>query len=228
MAKKQKAPTVVAELGRPETPEETAARKATDSRLYRQRKTVNNLVLSLLVSLGLMALIVFMAPGLLGGKDTFSERSVDVAELAAAAEPSAGRMLSAPEVPEGWLAKGADLRASDGVNWWRINYTTVDQAFASVTQAFTASGEPVKEAWIEKQLEDQVPTGTETLGGVEWIVYDHSDRSAEDSNMLFGLRAEIGGDTVLVYGTDTPGTLRVLAAEVAESLAGAPESEGAQ
>lgn len=218
MAKKQKPPVVVAELGRPETPHETAARKATDSRLYRQRKTVNNLVFSLLVSLGLMILIVFMAPGLLGGKDALSERAVDVAELATAAAPSAGRALTVPEVPEGWKAKSADLRRSDGANTWRINYTTVDGAFAAVTQAFTASGEPVSEQWVAKQLEEQEPTGTEALGGVEWTVYDHSDRNPDSANMLFGMRAEIEGDTVLVYGTDTPGTLRVLAAQVAADL----------
>jgi hypothetical protein len=45
-----KAKRVVAELGRPETPEEEAARRAENSRLYRQRKTVNNLVYSLIVT----------------------------------------------------------------------------------------------------------------------------------------------------------------------------------
>jgi hypothetical protein len=44
---------VVAELGRPETPAETAARKAESSRLHRQRQTVNNLVYSLIATLGI-------------------------------------------------------------------------------------------------------------------------------------------------------------------------------
>lgn len=42
MAEKQKRPVIVAELGRPETASETASRKAEQSRLYKQRKTVNN------------------------------------------------------------------------------------------------------------------------------------------------------------------------------------------
>lgn len=218
MAKKDKAPAVVAELGRPETAAETAARKAKDSHLYRSRKTVNNLVFSLIVSLGVMLLIVLMAPGLTGGKNVFEEQSVNVAELAKAAEPTAGRPLIAPDPGEGWLAKHADLRTAGDVISWHINYTTADKAYASVVQGFTANGAPVSNEWVSAQLEDQKPTGSETLGGVEWIVYDHTDRSPDGANMLFGLQGEIDGNTVLVFGTDSPATIRVLATQVAESF----------
>lgn len=222
MAKKQKQPTVVAGLGRPETAAETAARKAENSRLYRSRKTVNNLVFSLLVTLGVMVVIVLMAPGLVGGKNVFEEHSVDVAELAEAAEPSAGRPLLAPAVGDDWKAKHAELRGIDGVTSWRINYTTPDEAYAGVVQAFMADGAPVDEAWVSQQLDNQPPTGSEQLGGVDWITYDHSDRDPDSSNMLFGLQAKIEGNTVLVFGTDAPGTLRVLAAEIAENFPLAP------
>lgn len=225
MAKKQKQPSIVAELGRPETPAETAARKAENSRLYRSRKTVNNLVFSLLVSLGLMIVIVLMAPGLTGGKNVFEEHTVDVAELAAAAESSAGRPLLAPSTGEGWKAKHAELRTSEGVASWRINYTTPDGAYAGVVQAFTVDGSAVDEAWIAEQLEDRSATGTEQLGGATWTVYDHSYRDAKSANMLFGLQTEIDGSTILVFGTDSPGTLRVLAAEIAETF---PQTETAQ
>ncbi|WP_053382861.1 DUF4245 family protein [Leucobacter celer] len=225
MAKKQKPPAVVAELGRPETAAETAARKAHDSRMYRQRKTVNNLVFSLLVSLGLVLVIFLVVPRGTGG---FAEHSVDAQQLAAEAAPSAGRDLAAPEVPESWKAKWAGLRQSGGVTWWQINYTTVDEAtgyesYAAVAQAFTADGSPVGDAWISQQLEQQRPTGAEQLGGIDWVVYDHPDRDPERSNMIFGLQGEWENDTILVYGTDTPATLRVLATEVADSLTASKE-----
>lgn len=220
MAKKQKPPAVVAELGRPETAAETAARKAHDSRMYRQRKTVNNLVFSLLVSLGLVLVIFLMVPRGTGG---FAEHSVDVPQLAAEAAPTAARDLAAPQVPEEWKAKWAGLRQSDGVTWWQINYTTVDaatgiEAYAAVAQAFTADGSPVDERWVSEQLEQQQPTGSEQLGGIDWVVYDHPDRDPERHNMVFGLQGEWESDTILVYGTDTPATLRVLATSVADSL----------
>ena len=225
MAKKQKPPVVVAELGRPETPAETAARKATDSRNYRQRKTVNNLVFSLLVSLGLVLVIVLMVPR---GTDTFSDHRVDVVALAEDAAPSAGRQLAAPDVPEAWKAKWAGLKKSGDVTLWQINYTTVDEAtgvesYAAVVQAFTADGAPVTEDWITGQLEDQQPTGSESIGGIDWTVYDHTDRDPDESNMLFGLSGDWQGDAILVYGTDTPETLRVLASQVADSLSASKE-----
>lgn len=215
MAKKTKAPAIVAELGRPETPAETAHRKATDSYLYKKRKTVNNLVFSLIVCLGLVLVMALAVPR---GTDVYSDLSVDVAQLAEAAAPSAGRTLAAPVVPDDWKAKQAELRRSGDVTSWQINYTTTDEAFAAVAQGFTADGAPVDELWISRNLEQQHPTGTEELGGVTWTVYDHQDRSSDSSNMRFGLEGEINGDTILVYGTDSPGNLRVLASEVARSL----------
>lgn len=215
MAKKQKAPVVVAELGRPETVAETAYRKATDTYLYKKRKTVNNLVFSLIVTLGVVLVMVLVVPR---GAGTFEELSVDVPALAADASPSAGRTLAAPAVPEGWKAKQAQLRRSGNVTSWQINYTTADEAFASVTQGFTADGSPVDESWIAENLEQQNPTGAEEIGGVDWTVYDYPKRNPDSSNMLFGLQGEINGDTVLVYGTDTPGNLRALASEVVRSL----------
>lgn len=221
MAKKQKPPVVVAELGRPETAAETSARKSRDSRLYRERKTVNNLVLSLLVSLGLVLVIFLAVPR--GGANTFAEQSVNVQTAAVEASPSAGRDLAAPEVPAAWKAKEAGLRRSGDVTSWQINYTTVDEAtriesYAAVVQGFTAGGSPVDDVWVSQQLEQQSPTGTETLGGLDWVTYDHSDRNPDESNMLFGLQTTWNGDTILVYGTDSSATLRELAIQVAESL----------
>ncbi|SJN10637.1 putative secreted protein [Leucobacter sp. 7(1)] len=223
MAKKQKPPVVVAELGRPETSYETRVRKAENSRLYKQRKTVNNLVFSLLVTLGLVLVIYLAVPRGPGG---FEDHSVNVSQLAEEAAPSAGRTLAAPDTGEDWKAKQANLRNAKGITSWQINYTTPDKAYAAVAQAFTADGTPVNETWISQQMEQQAPTGTEQLGGIDWIVYDHSDRSPDKANMLFGLQGTWGDDTILVYGTDTGATLRVLATQVAESL-GDPPSDTA-
>ncbi|QIM17192.1 DUF4245 domain-containing protein [Leucobacter insecticola] len=215
MAKKPKPPAIVAELGRPETKAETAARKATDSRNYRQRKTVNNLIFSLIVTLGVVLVIFLAVPRGVGG---FEEQALDVSKIAAESSPGAGRPLVAPEVPEGWKAKQAVLRESDGIVYWQINYTTADEAFASVVQAFSPDGSSIDEAWVSKRLEQQSPTGTEQLGGTTWIVYDHQDRKPDKANLRFGLQGLVGDNTLLVYGTDTPGTLRVLATQVVDSL----------
>ncbi len=224
MAKKQ--PNIVAELGRPETASETAARKAENSRLYRQRKTVNNLVFSLLVTVGLVFVIYLMVPRAAGD---FEDRSVDVAQLAERA--GADRELAVPEVPETWKAKQATLTAGDdGVSYWQIHYTTENESYATVVQAFREDGDPIDPEWIAANLEDQDSTGSEQLGGISWTVYDHPERRADQVNMRFGLEGETEGNTLLVFGTDDGGTIRVLATQVAASFAGGDASgaEGAQ
>lgn len=211
---KQKRRNVVAELGRPETAAETAARKAEGSRLYKSRKTVNNLVFSLLVTVGLVAVIYLMVPR---GVGDYEDRSVDVAKIAA--ESGARYTLAVPAVPESWKAKQASLTVDNGVSYWQIHYTTDNNAYASVVQAYTSGGSPVPEKWIAAKLEDQKATGTDRLGGIDWTVYDHLDRKSEKVNMRFGLEGVVGTNSVLVYGTDDEGTIRVLATQVGDSLA---------
>lgn len=213
----KKSGNIVAELGRPETAAETAARKAHDSRMYRQRKTVNNLVFSLLVTLGAVLVIVLMVPRGTGG---FEDYSVDVAAVASTDSSSSGRQLVVPEVPAGWKAKQAGLRADGGVEYWQIGYTTSNEAYATVVQAFDAEGQAVDARWIADRLEQQTATGTETMGGIEWTVYDHTDRSPDGANMLFGLEGRAGDATLLVFGTDRPEVIRELAVAVAASADG--------
>ena len=224
MAKQHKQPNVVAELGRPETATETAARKAKDSRLYRERKTVNNLVFSLLVSVGLVFVIFLMVPR---GTGDFDKQSVDVAELARQASQGTAQVLAVPEVPEGWLAKRAVLRQEAEFSYWQIHYTTADGAYASVVQAFSEDGTPVTDLvtgnqWLVGQTETLEPTGSEELAGVSWTVYDYPDRSIDSSNIRFALTGNLetahGTDTLIVSGTDVAGTIRVLATQVVDSL----------
>lgn len=216
MARTQKPPTVVAELGRPETAAETAARKANDSRLYRQRKTVNNLVFSLLVTVGAVILIVLMVPRGVGG---FEDHSVDVATIAADTSASIDRALVVPGVPEDWKAKQAQLRTDGSITAWYIGYTTGNGAYAAVIQAFESGGGAVNERWIAEQLEAQTATGSERIGGINWTVYDHPERSPDGANMIFGLEGAVDDTALLVFGTDTPEVLRTLAADVATSTA---------
>lgn len=218
MAKPQK-PRVVAELGRPETAEETAARKAENSRLHRQRQTVNNLVLSLLASLGMVLLIVLIVPR---GTGDFETRSVDVQSLAQQAAPSAGQTLVAPDMGEGWLAKQAMIRTSrnDRVTHWFVSYTTPqpEYQFAAVVQAFSADLTPANETWVAETLERQIATGTITLDGTEWVEYDHPDRNPDETNMRYGLVATIDTATIVVYGTADRSQIQQLATAALASL----------
>ncbi len=156
------------------------------------------------------------------GTDQWSGYSVNVAEAAEQNAATAGEPLVAPELPDTWKAKQAGMRSERGsdILSWYIGYTTENNAYAAVVQALTKTGEPVNETWIGTQLEGQQPTGNESLGGLDWTVYDHPKRNPDESNVVFGLQAQIGATTLLVYGTDRPEVLRMLATQVAEQARG--------
>ena len=212
-------PRIVAELGRPETPEETAARKAENSRLHRQRQTVSNLVLSLLASLGVVILLVLIVPR---GVGDFADRSVDVQSLAAQAEPTAGQPLVAPDMPEGWLAKQATIRTShnDRVTQWYAGFTTPEptEQFAAVVQAFTSDGEPANDTWIAGLLEGKPSTGTADFAGYTWTIYDHTGDHPDETNVRFAMVTHLDDAALIVYGTDDPGVIHELAEAALDSL----------
>jgi hypothetical protein len=211
MSAAKRPPRVVAELGRPETPEETAERKARDSALYRQRKTVNNLVLSLIVSLAMVVVIVFAVPR--GNYD--STRSVDVVDIAAAAQPVSDMPLAVPDLDDSWRATKAEIRESvqEDVSFWYVGYLTPDDQFAAFKQALGANP-----SWLAQQLQNRSATGTETRNGVEWTIYDYQELSADTTNVRFGLTTVDGDITYVVYGTTIEEYMWTLADQIADHI----------
>lgn len=223
MAKKKRV-AIVAELGRPETPEETAARKAQDSKNYRERKTVNNLVFSLLVTVAMVAVIFLAVPR---GNLDVSKVTHDVPALAAEAESGVGRPLVAPELDDDWRATWARVQSSgkNGVVSWSAGYETPDKQFASFQQAWEADP-----TWVAQNLENQNATGVTTLAGVEWTVYDHRDKKKTNTNASYGLETVVDEGTELettfiVSGTDSPEQVELLATRVLEAYEALDEGQ---
>jgi hypothetical protein len=183
---------VVAELGRPETPQETTARKAENSRLYRQRKTVNNLVFSLLATVGAVALIVLIVPR----GDTVELSSVDVPRVAAQVQLGEDQTLAVPALPEGWSSNAAELRREGGIDYWYVGLLTPKAGYVGLSQGLDADAD-----WVASQLDRRAATGVEEIDGREWTVYDHRDSGADTGNTPYALETTEGSSTYLVYGT---------------------------
>lgn len=122
MSRAPKAPRVVAELGRPETPDETASRLTENSRKYRAHKTVNNLVLSLIATVVTVLVIVLIVPR----SDTPIERDIDVSQIAASVQSGQSEHIVNPTLPDGWRANAATWHGSgsDDVASWYIGLLT--------------------------------------------------------------------------------------------------------
>ncbi|MDH6536153.1 DUF4245 domain-containing protein [Aurantimicrobium minutum] len=205
-----KKPKIVAELGRPETPAETAARKAENSRLYKSRKTINNLVYSLLVTVGLVAVIYFLVPR----ADGEPNWQVDYVAQSEIASKSLGESLLVPAMPEQWRANAAELRnATNGqVTSWYIGFITPSDKFIAFNEAFDAN-----ETWVSNELKDYPATGTVTIDGQQWTVYDN--RSMNDAgNVEYAMVTTLGRSTVVLYGTADDAEFEQLATSITADL----------
>ena len=205
-----KKPKIVAELGRPETPAETAARKAENSRLYKSRKTINNLVYSLLVTVGLVAVIYFLVPRADGEPNWL----VDYVAQSEIASKSLGESLLVPAMPEQWRANAAELRnATNGqVTSWYIGFITPSDKFIAFNEAFDAN-----ETWVSNELKDYPATGTVTIDGQQWTVYNN--RSMNDAgNVEYAMVTTLGRSTVVLYGTADDAEFEQLATSITADL----------
>ena len=205
-----KQPKIVAELGRPETPAETAARKAENSRLYRSRKTINNLIYSLLVTVGLVLVIYFMVPRAEGDPNW----KIDYVAQSEIASQSLGEDLLVPAMPEQWRANAAELRnATNGqVISWYIGFITPADKFIAFNEAFDADA-----TWISNTLKDYPATGEITIDDQVWTVYDN--RSMKDAgNVQYALVTTAGRSTVVLFGTADNAEFEQLATSITADL----------
>lgn len=210
MSKTPKEPKIVAGLGRPETASETQARKAENSRLYVQRKTVNNLVLSMLATVGLVAVIFFAVPR----SNVTPAWQVDYVALSEQAALSMGGTLVTPQMPEGWAANAAEVRssASDGVTSWYVGFITPTSEFISYQEALVANP-----TWVANTLKDHSPTASRTIGGIVWTEYDY--RSMEDAkNLAYALVTVHGDSTFVLHGTANDAEFTTLAEKISAEI----------
>lgn len=211
MAAAKRAPRIVAELGRPETPEETAARLAENSRLYRSRKTINNLVLSLLATLVAVLFIVLLVPR----SDTPMNRDVDYHAIAADAQRGVDVPLADPDLPERWKSNAAEWRTGGGdkVRSWYIGLITPKNQYIGLTQALDSNP-----TWRAAELQKQPATGTTTIDGVTWDVYRNTKPEKDRGNFDYALVTEAGRSTFLLVGTASEGEFRTVAKSVAAQV----------
>lgn len=214
-------PRVVAELGRPETPEETAARKAASSAAYRQSRTFRNLIVALMVTLAVVLVVVVGVPR----GEPADQGPIDPASIGMQAAQAHDRTIIVPEIPLAWTIDNDGEPIDDA---WRVNSAGVEgeggaQAFKVVyvpdaTSFLTlAQGLDVSDAWARTMLRGTAPTDSVVIDGIEWDVYDIRD-PASTGNLSYALGTQAGADHVLLYGTAGAQTTADLAELIADQV----------
>ncbi len=211
MSAAKRAPRVVAELGRPETPEETRVRLADNSRNYRARKTVNNLVLSLLVSVAAVAVLVLLVPR----SEAPMDRPVDFASVAGQLQTGIDEPLLVPELPDGWRANAAQWRVggSDKIPSWYIGLLTKGNEFIGLTQGLGANP-----SWLAAQLKNAPASDTRVVDGVTWDVYRNTAPVEDRGNFDYALVTEAGTSVYLLVGTANETEFEELAGALAGQI----------
>lgn len=206
----QKQPAIVAELGRPETPEETAARKAENSRKHRANQTALNLVIAMIASLGI---VLFLVAVVVRPAAPPSE-GIDYVAIAADAQPTADARLIAPVLP-GWGANDARFGTTAQVPTWYIGLitpggeTNPNGQFIALNQGIGANP-----SWQAAVLESAVETGTTTIDGLVWSIYDQRDAD-DPGNFAYAMATTFDDSTVVLHGTASDDEFEQLASAIA-------------
>jgi hypothetical protein len=186
------APRIVAELGRPETPEETAARKAENSRAHRANQTTRNLVLALLASLAIVLFVVLVVVR----PSNNLVKSVDYRTVAAQAQPSVDVTLAAPALPKSWRSNAASLQSGNGTtSTWYVGLLTPKNQYIGIEE-----GIDTPDTWLGSLLGKAQATGHATMGGLDWTIYDQ--RSLPNTgNYAYALAASDGHAHFVLHGS---------------------------
>ncbi|WP_309068097.1 DUF4245 family protein [Microbacterium sp.] len=185
-----KEPRVVAELGRPETAEETAVRKAANSKAYRESQSFRNLVIAMLATLAIVVVVFFAVPR----GEPAPRAAIDPARIAAEATDQYPTVI-VPSVPEDadWAVNQAQFEGAE----WHIVYLPADQSFLRFAQGFG-----VDETWAAQVLGGTAPTDELVIGDVTWQVYEVDP--SDNANVSYALGTQAGPDHILLYGSSTP------------------------
>lgn len=199
---------IVAELGRPETPEEAAARKAEFSRTYRASKTLRNLIAALLATLAIVAVVIFGVPR---GQPA-PQPAIDVADEASALSDTLGRPVLVADVPDDWRVNAATFE-DDQVSEWLVAYAPPGESgFLNVAQGFDAD-----EAWVTEIVAGSRVTATTDIDGITWDEY-RIDDPARAGNVSYALATVAGPDRIVVYGDTSSHTAASVAASLTDGI----------
>ncbi len=203
-----KEPAIVAELGRPETAEETAQRKAAYSRKHRASQTALNLIGATLASLAIVAFLIIVvvrpAPA--------PAESIDYATIASQAQVNSQEPLLAPALPDTWTANDARFETSEQVPTWYIGFITPATQFIALNQGIDANP-----TWQAATLKNAKETGTVTIDGVTWTEFDHRD-SSDAGNFAYSLATTTGASTIVLHGTADEAEFVALATTIAAEV----------
>lgn len=166
----------------------------------RYPRTSGGLVLSLVVTvLALGALYWFT--GLFRDTPEFEPEDIDYLASVAAIQDAGGVAVYPTALPDGWIATGVDVEPGDTTTFG-LRMLTDEEKFVGI-QVAEKSPTGLVAQWVDEdavEADDYLPTDPDALDP-QWEGF------ADDGGDT-GYVAEIGDETVLVYGSASPEELQ--------------------
>jgi Protein of unknown function (DUF4245) len=159
----------------------------------RARQTLNNLLLSLAATVGVMVLLVLAVPR----DDSNRVQPVDYVAIAEQAAAETSEKLLIPTIPVDWYSNAARYRSSDqdGVANWYVGFVGPNSEFLAMTQALD-----VNQTWIQLMLESNKPTGKVELAGQSWQIFESVRENNPPKSKDYMMVLEYDKNAVFVYG----------------------------
>lgn len=170
----------------------------------RLRQTVKDMVWSMLVVLGVVAVVMLFA----WRPEPEAVKVIDPQQYVAAAAESGDLGVLVPSgLSEGWRptsARWEQTPASGDERVLRIGYVTPSGEYAQISQfAFDPGQDPVRSDLVREQAQGIFPDSTRTVDGAKWLAAEF------DGERM--LAAQSGTGVVVVSGTAGWGELDQLA-----------------
>ena len=159
----------------------------------RAKQTLNNLLLSLAATVGVMVLLVLAVPR----DDSNRVQPVDYVAIAEQAAAETSEKLLIPTIPVDWYSNAARYRSSDqdSVATWYVGFVGPNSEFLAMTQ-----GLDVNQTWIQLMLESNKPTGKVELAGQSWQIFESVRENNPPKSKDYMMVLENDKNAVFVYG----------------------------
>mgnify|MGYP000724053770 CR=1 FL=1 len=182
----------------------------------RAKQTVNNLLYSLLATAAVVAVMVLVTPR----PTTNLVAAVDYKAAAKqAASSSHYPVLAPPLLAKGWYSNSArwNTKTADGVDNWYVGFVGPKNQYLGLTQAYKANP-----TWTVLQLQGDLVTGSTTIGGRTWGVWQSTTKNNPPKTRDYALVTEVNTgtrtDEVIIYGTASAKEFHQFALAVSQQL----------
>lgn len=176
---------------------------------HRAKQTVRNLILSMLVSFGIVMVMVLGLPR----DDSSRITPVDYLQVAQEAEASVKRQILAPAIPSDWWSNGARLENELDVQSWYLGFVTPDNQFIGMNQAFESNP-----SWLALTLQGNWQDGELLVGDKTWQIWPTLNPKNPPGTKEYAMVHEFNGSAVVLFGTAKKEDFLKLAGEISEQL----------